>query len=387
MSTTIGSSLDLSLLCHALAHLSPFATVVFEDLDQTLVYANPAFCDLAGEPVSSLLGRPVAASLPKCSGCIDLLRRVGASGQPEQRTEDGDSEAWSYAAWPVFSGPLPRMTMVQITATSELHRRAALMNEALLVSAVQQHEVVENVTASAELMSSAIVQKDKELDRTHEELRSLALQLLQAQEDERRRIARELHDGFAQQLASLGMQVFQLQKQIPDSTGNSLAAKIQAQLGELSTEVRAMSHQLHPPSLEDLGLGVSLRGLVEDFEGTHSIPIRLIVPDFAVPVPIAVATALYRIAQESLWNVVKHAGKDALVTIQLLEEPACVTLRIDDTGVGFDASETRGKGGLGLISMYERARSVSGSATVKAHPGGGTTVCVRVPWPLVPQAS
>ncbi len=386
MSTTIGSPADLSVLCHALAHLSPFATAVFEDLDQTLLYANPAFCDLTGEPESSMIGGPLSASLPKCPDCIDLLKRVSASGHPEQHTEDRDSEAWSYAAWPVFPGALPGRTMVQITRTSELHRRAALMNEALLVSALQQHEVVETVTASVQLMSSTLLQKDKELDRTHEELRSMALQLLQAQEDERRRIARELHDGFAQQLASLGMQVFQLQKQISDTSGHALAARIQAQLGDLATEVRALSHHLHPPSLEDLGLSISLRGLVEDFEGTHSIPIRWIAPDFEVPVPIAVATALYRIAQEALWNVVKHAGKDALVTIQLLRKPDILILRIEDTGRGFDASGTRGKGGLGLISMYERARSVGGSAKVDASPGEGTTVCVWVPWTLVPQA-
>jgi uncharacterized coiled-coil protein SlyX len=196
--------------------------------------------------------------------------------------------------------------MLLVTETSELHRRATLINQALLVSAVEQQEIVEVTKASADQLSSSIVQKEQELDRTKEELRSLASQLLQAQEDERRRIARELNDSFSQQLAYLGIQMFHLKQKVSSDAGHMLVAKIQSQLEGLANEVRALSHQLHPPALEHLGLVTSLRALLDDFESNHSIAINLLAHELTAPIPLQTATTLYRIVQESLWNVVKH---------------------------------------------------------------------------------
>jgi len=196
--------------------------------------------------------------------------------------------------------------MLLVTETSELHRRATLINQALLVSAVEQQEIVEVTKASADQLSSSIVQKEQELDRTKEELRSLASQLLQAQEDERRRIARELNDSFSQQLAYLGIQMFHLKQEVSSDAGHMLVAKIQSQLEGLANEVRALSHQLHPHALEHLGLVTSLRALLDDFESNHSIAINLLAHELTAPIPLQTATTLYRIVQESLWNVVRH---------------------------------------------------------------------------------
>ena len=379
MSSSIDSSSAHLASYQELMNFFPFPTVIVEGPLYAIRVANPAFCHLLGKAESSLSGQNAMECLAEFPAGIALLVRVSASGHPEQHVEEEPPGQWSYAAWPVLIKDRSPLLMLQITETSELHRRATLMNEALLVSAVKQHERVDVVTASAERMNVALVQQDEELDRTKEELRSLALQLLQAQEEERRRIARELHDSFAQQLASLGMQVFQLEKEVKGEAGQSLIAHVQTQLGKLASEIRALSHQLHPPTLEDLGLTSSLRGLLAELEVVHSIATRLVAGATEIPLPLDVATALFRIVQESLWNVVKHAGEDALVTVTLLHEGDRVVLCIEDSGVGFDSAVTRGNGGLGLISIQERARLVGGTAKVDALPGAGTRISVHVP--------
>ncbi len=363
-----------------LTHGSPYPMAVFEGAGGALRSANPSFFAMADQPEDFLLGRSIALCLPKCPGCIDLLSRVSSTGQAELHLEVGYSEAWSFAAWPISASlGLPLLTMLLVTETSQLHQRAALVNEALLVSAVEQHEIVEVTKASADRLSTTIVQREEELGRTKEELQSLAFQLLQAHEDERRRIARELHDSFSQQLASLSLQMFHLNQELSSGTGQQIVGTLQSQLENLAGEVRALSHQLHPPTLEHLGLASSLRTLQVEFEVKHSLPIRVMDETLATPVSLQTATALYRIVQESLWNVVKHAGKDAFVTIHLLQDPDELTLLVEDTGIGFDPRQLGTQGRLGLISMQERARLVGGVMTIRSAPGEGTVLRVRVP--------
>ena len=386
MSTKAEAPLESIFLYQAVAHASPYPMALFQGADHALKYANPAFSQLAELEQSSLLGRTVAECLPRCPGCIALLSRVSESGHAEQHTEQGYAEFWSYAAWPIAS-PInrPVLMMLLITQTSELHRTATMVNEALVVSAVEQQEIAEVTEASAKVMSNTVVRQEQELDRSKEELRLLALQLLEAQEDERRRIARELHDSFSQQLASLGMQIFHLEQEISPDARHRLLGEMQSQLVGLANDVRSLSHRLHPPTLEDLGLVTSLRALHEEFETIHSIPIRFLAQELMAPIPLRTATALYRIVQESLWNIIKHAGQDVLVTVELCQVLNDLVLCVKDTGAGFDPQRTRVKGGLGLISMQERAQLVSGTLTIESAPGQGTKVRVCVPLGTSPQ--
>ena len=173
--------------------------------------------------------------------------------------------------------------------------------------------------------------------------------------------------------------MFHLKQEVSSDAGHMLVAKIQSQLEGLANEVRALSHQLHPPALEHLGLVTSLRALLDDFESNHSIAINLLAHELTAPIPLQTATTLYRIVQESLWNVVKHAGKEAFVTVQLRQDPNEFMLLVEDTGTGFDPTWMRAKGGLGLISMQERARLIGGVMTIESAPGKGTRLHVRVP--------
>ena len=216
------------------------------------------------------------------------------------------------------------------------------------------------------------------LDRTKEELRALAASLLTAQEEERRRIARELHDGLGQQLAGLQMKL-ELLRQASSSLAEPLGAAVE-QVALMSDELRQLSHRLHPSVLELIGLEAALRSLCEEWERTFDLPVRCTCSGVARPVPIEISSGLYRIAQEALHNVHKHAG-DARVVVALSGDERQLSLLISDDGSGFDQTAVRRNRGLGMISMGERAALLGGVLEVKSQPTQGTTLLVRVPWP------
>ena len=209
-------------------------------------------------------------------------------------------------------------------------------------------------------------------------MRALTARLFTTQEEERQRVARELHDDVGQQLALLQMELEQVQprlQQSPQSLDSQLASLSKRTAG-LSEDVRKLSHRLHPAILDDLGLGFALRSLVEDFGEREGMPTsftRINVPD---TLRKNVSAALYRITQEALRNVTKHAGKTHVrVMLEASEEHIC--LEIVDMGDGFDREERAT--GLGLLSMAERAHLVGGTFQIESKLGRGTSITVKVP--------
>jgi two-component system CheB/CheR fusion protein len=231
-----------------------------------------------------------------------------------------------------------------------------------------------------ELLASQVCSKEQELDRTKEELRALAASLLTAQEEERRRLARELHDDFQQRLALLEVSLSRLRQDLPKSPAQTRTElnRLEREVSAVSQEIRRLSHQLHPAILDDLGLRIALVRLAEDFQLHRAQPVRVEarnVPDGLSPL---VSTALYRITQEALRNVAKHANS-AAVTVTLDGGPDALRLTIEDTGPGFAPSDVRFHGGLGLISMQERATLAGGTLQLTSSPGQGTTIAVQIP--------
>jgi signal transduction histidine kinase len=215
------------------------------------------------------------------------------------------------------------------------------------------------------------------LARSQNELRALAAGLFKAQEEERRRLARELHDDISQRLALLEIQLTKLRSAELSGPLNVIIGQVSA----LSQELRDLSHNLHPSVLEHLGLPIGLGCLCEEFDRNNGIGVQFIDRTDGTPIPSPIATTLYRIAQEALRNVAKHAG-DARVTMTLWSTPPGeMSLSIHDDGCGFDMSAIGHKAGLGLISMQERIRLVGGTVELHSIPGHGTTVNVRAPWP------
>jgi signal transduction histidine kinase len=213
-----------------------------------------------------------------------------------------------------------------------------------------------------------------ERKQAEEAVRKLAGQLLTAQEEERRRIAREMHDDLTQRIAVLAIEAGKLEQAV-DSTDvlSCKLGEIKDQLIELSQDVHSLSRQLHPSILDDLGLVEALRSECARFSQREEISVRYTPQDIPPGIPKDVALCLYRIAQEGLRNIAKHsAAKEARVSLAATDDS--ILLSIEDSGVGFDSSQSQGKSGLGLVSMKERARLIGGEFSVRSEPGNGTLV-------------
>ena len=194
-----------------------------------------------------------------------------------------------------------------------------------------------------------------------------------AQEEERRRIARELHDGVNQELAALSIALSALEDGLPEGTPAERrheVAQLQGRTVEITEAIRQLSHELHPGILQFAGLAAALRSHCHEFEREHGLG----------PVPPDVALCLYRVTQEALTNAARHA-KASQVWVAVARNGADMVLTIADDGRGFDLAEARGRGGLGLISLDERVRLVRGRLTIDTQAQGGTKIHVVVPLP------
>jgi len=212
-----------------------------------------------------------------------------------------------------------------------------------------------------------------------EALSSVSRRLIEAQEQERTRIARDLHDDINQRLALLAIELERLKMDIPYSSDEVLNRldELRKHTSEIATDIQALSHQLHSPRLEYLGIVAAMRGFCQEFGEQQKVHIDFRSHDLPSPVPPDISLCLYRVLQEGLHNASKHSGSPR-VEVQLWGTSGEIHLTIRDSGLGFDL-ETAMKGrGLGLISMQERVRLVRGSISIGSK-RGGTTIEVRVP--------
>ena len=227
---------------------------------------------------------------------------------------------------------------------------------------------------------AALQDSEAALLRSHEELRALTASLLHSQEDERRRVSRQLHDELSQEMAKLQFDVETLEQQLPS---DAIDAKRQLRairdgVGTLANNVRRIAHQLHPSSLDHLGLSAALRAFTQEFAGRERLPVRLTARKVPAQIPPEIASSLYRVVQEALRNVAKHAGKTT-VTIVLAGLRNHLFLSIRDRGIGFDQRSVERNGGLGLIAMHERVNLVHGNFSLNTRPGRGVVITIRIP--------
>ena len=226
----------------------------------------------------------------------------------------------------------------------------------------------------------ALQQSESALRQSHSELQNLTAKLFFAREEERRRLARELHDDLTQRLAVLAIEAGKLEK---DSQSDPFAIsarlrKIKEQVVQLSTDVHGISRQLHSSILDDLGLVDALESECAVFSEREGVQVDFTADQVPPALPQDVSLCLYRIAQESLRNIAKHARvKEARVRVGGVN--GCIVLSIQDSGVGFDRERARRKPSLGLASMEERVRLIGGTLSVDSRPGRGTMVEVRKP--------
>jgi PAS domain S-box-containing protein len=218
------------------------------------------------------------------------------------------------------------------------------------------------------------------LRQSQERYRMLAGQLLTAQEAERRRLARELHDDFSQRLAALAMEAETLDHPKSLKTGPDIVRlkEIKDKLVELSIDVHAMSRRLHPSILDDLGLADAVESECATWSKREGIGVNYRAESIPPKLPQDVALCAYRIIQEGLRNISRHARATA-VDISLIGKDGAIHLAIKDNGVGFDPDQGKKKGGLGLASMKERTYLIHGNFSINSQPGQGTVIEVMLP--------
>ena len=223
-------------------------------------------------------------------------------------------------------------------------------------------------------------QSEDSLKASREEAGLLAGKLLNAQELERARVARELHDDISQRLAALNIEVDKLEMQ-DQSLTEPLKEKLRqlgTNLGELSSDVHMISRQLHPSILYDLGLIKAIETECNSFTRLRGISPTLDMDITIKEFPKAIALCIYRILQEGLRNIGKHA-KASDIQVRLFIKYDTICLFLKDNGIGFDSASAKKRAGIGVASMVERARLVNGDLSIESGPEKGTTLKLKIP--------
>lgn len=309
--------------------------------------------------------------------------------------------AVAFSAWYCGAGPSAAVTILALMALKfwflpPLHtfrftepRSILVMVVLLIVSAAiialgeTRRRENDALRRSQGELEERVKQRTADLDTANQGLRELTARLMQLQDEERRRIARELHDSVGQTLAALTMNLTAVSadidrlKQTAKTVTDSLAL---AQ--EMSKEVRTVSYLLHPPLLDESGLASALRWYVDGYSKRSNIQVELHVPDDFGRLPQDMETALFRTVQECLTNVHRHSGS-AMATIHIGRTGDEVRLTVEDRGSGIpveklDEVNNGGNSGVGLGGMRERMRQLGGSLALKSSQSG-TTVEARLP--------
>lgn len=218
---------------------------------------------------------------------------------------------------------------------------------------------------------------EQAIRRQGEDLRLLTGRLMTAQDDERRRIARDLHDDLSQKLAYLAMDIGKLASKATSHESLDSLRTLQRRAGDASETVRHISHQLHPSILDDIGLEAALEQYCEEFEERSGIRTHFLARDVPDSIPRQIAGSMYHIFQESLRNVSKHSkAAEVFVTLGTLD--GALHLSVRDEGVGLP-SDSRTASGIGITGMKERAHLINGKVSIESRAGEGTEVSVTVP--------
>ncbi len=235
---------------------------------------------------------------------------------------------------------------------------------------------------------SKIARDITERKQTEDTLADVSRKLVNIQEEERRRIARDLHDDISQRLAMLAVEIEQLKLDPPHSADDlkGQLTGLGAAVHGVSKGVQSISHQLHPPHLEYLGLVSAMKSFCQESAARRKVEIDFTSDDITEPVSQEISLCLFRILQEALHNAAKHSGVGHF-RVSLNQSTEQLHLTVSDGGAGFDVESVMNKEGLGLTSMRERVRLVNGTMVIESKLMAGTTVHVCVPFEPEREAS
>lgn len=329
------------------------------------------------EPSAEQLLRSWVVVIPALTGLAVLFAwGIGRSVRGPLRTLTAQAERIAEGD---LSRPVPPMTDDEI---GRLGRAFERMRTALGAS-------LERIAADNAMLERRVTERTQQLAQANLELRDrerMRLQLLRkvihAQEDERKRIARELHDETCQSLTALAVRLDVAQRAAADTPAGPAVAEARTLASRSLDEVHRLMHDLRPSVLDDLGLCAGLRWFADRHLTRNGIAVRFEVSSLPDRLPPEVETALFRAAQEALTNVKRHARAER-VLVQCSVQDGALVLEIEDDGEGFDPTAVAPRPGdargLGLLGMRERVELFGGSVTMDSAPGAGTRVVISVP--------
>lgn len=239
--------------------------------------------------------------------------------------------------------------------------------------------IVRDVT-EAKRAVAAVKRSEEQLLHGTKQIRALAARLLTAQESERRRISLLLHDDVSQNIALISLSISRLKRKLSGLSEELVAEldRLSVLAHDLTTQIRKLSHQLHPEVLEHLGLVAALESYIAEFGHEERIEMKFVADVGSDPISLELSVCLYRVALEALRNVSRHSGAST-ANISLKEQDGYLMLEVSDTGRGFDVEKARRGSGIGLLSTEERIRLFQGSLDIRSNPETGTVLLARVP--------
>ena len=282
-------------------------------------------------------------------------------------------------------GPITSIHSFSVPTRAELFLIVAfLFSSAVIIVMAESRRLQNEILRKAQGELEARVQeRTADLDSANDNLRELSARLLQLQDDERRRIARELHDSVGQMLAALNMNLSTVRADVERlaKTANALTDS-ENLVQQMSTEVRTISHLLHPPLLDEAGLASALRWYVDGFVLRSKIKVALDLPEDFGRLPRESETAIFRVVQECLTNIHRHSGSP-IARIRLRQRDDHVRVEIEDKGKGIPPEKqeemaSSGAPGVGIRGMRERLRQLGGTLEIESN-GSGTVVVVELP--------
>jgi PAS domain S-box-containing protein len=337
------------------------------DKDGVILMTNDAWVEFVDQPADGVFTIGEVGH-----NYLDLCRRATVGGTAAGQAILKGVEAVLEGSDPIFSAdyhaPLPEEERWFLIRVTPLKGAKGVV--------IAHTDISAQVQMALELKQHVLLLGEK-----REELESLTGKLIHAQEQERRRIARELHDDFNQRLAALSVDLEVIERApvgLPEAAARQLAA-IRGQIGRLSDDLHDLAYKLHPSLLEHVGLEIAIRDHVAEFTKQTGLPVTCTAREVPKTLPPEIATALFRVMQESLQNVLKHAQATD-VTVRLSGSSKGIGVSVRDNGKGFEvASNQVHRTGIGLMSMQERARLLGGFSRIHSCSEQGTKVCAWVP--------
>ena len=370
--------------------------ICIHDLEGIVLSVNPAACHALGYQPGEGVGHSVRQFLaPSVQPFFDAyLKHIHthpiADGIMRVLTKTGQERLWMYRNVRCEEAGRPAYVVGHAIDITEHEQAKEALQQTRDSLERQVHERTQEIRSANTALKVEIAERKKteatlrmregELQKSRAELQKLAGQLLFSQEEERRRLARELHDDLAQRLAALVLDVAALaQDNSETSPGAPTDLKeVQTHLSRLAEDVQHFSHQLHPAVLEHLGLVDAIQSECGEFSRREGIAVTFTPTRVPNSFSHDIALSLYRLTQEGLRNVAKHAKAKA-VAITLSVDKVNLTLAIQDNGIGFDPAKETKTRGLGLTSMAERVRHINGQLSITSQPGQGTCITATIP--------